>query len=206
MTNIDIGDKLRIIENFLEDKQIQELHNHFLYNTSHLWGHRSVDEGNQFYIAKEDSFQCELTDYVKEKIHDKIESEYKCTAKMIRPYINVQHTGMDGNFHYDDVYNKNVVTTLLFVSNTMKTGGEFQYMLNNYSIANVQFVQNRLIMFRQPLEHRGLAPVARNEIWRSPRISFAVKFELDNPDAELSRNEGDNVVPMIRTTDIDGVA
>tara|TARA_B100000029_G_C17585340_1_gene961006 strand:- start:501 stop:1121 length:621 start_codon:yes stop_codon:yes gene_type:complete len=206
MSKIDIGDKLKIIENFIEKDQIHQLNRYFLYNTPHIWGHRSVDDGNQFYSAKEEDFKCDLTDYVKEKIHDRLESEYNCTAKMLRPYINIQHTGMDGNFHYDDVYDKNVVTTLLFVSNTMKTGGEFQYMLNNYSIANVQFVQNRLIMFKMPLEHRGLAPVARNEIWRSPRISFAVKFELDNPDAELSRSEGDNVVPMIRSTDVDDIA
>ena len=195
-------DKLKIIENFLEDEHIQQLHKHFLYNTPHIWGHKSVDEGNQFYHAKEEHFQCELTDYVKEKVQDRTEQEYDCTTKMIRPYINVQHTGMDGNFHFDDIYDKNVVTTLLFVSNTMKSGGEFQYMHGNYSIANVQFVQNRLIMFRQPLEHRGLGPITKNEIWRAPRISFAIKFELDNPNAELSRNEGDNVVPMIKITDI----
>ena len=197
-----LTDKLKIIENFLTDEQIKQLHQHFLYNTPHIWGHKSVDEGNQFYVAKEEHFQCELTDYVKEKVQDRTEQEYNCTVKMLRPYINIQHTGMDGNFHFDDIYDKNVVTTLLMCSNTMKTGGEFQYMHGNYSIANVQFVQNRLIMFRQPLEHRGLGPITKNEIWRAPRISFAIKMELDNPDAKLSRNKGDNIVPMIKITDI----
>ena len=88
-----------------------------------------------------------------------IQWKEKCEIKEF--YINVQHVGMDGEFHVD----KSDVTGVLMIRGKgdfeLKDGGK------------IEFVENRLILFDSHILHRGHAPRHRDH---SPRITVAIKL------------------------------
>lgn len=154
-------------DTFLDNVYIEYLADKWTYKTPHMYGGDSVPGGNSFYSTWMDPNRHESIEFIFSKIQKSI---IKQPLKILRSYLNIQHVGMDGEFHFDDGH----LTCLLMVSRTLdeKTeGGAFEYIEND-KIKKIDFVQNRLIIFKN-YKHRGCAPKIK-----IPRITLAYKVEL----------------------------
>ena len=87
--------------------------------------------------------------------------------QILRAYINIQHQGMDGDFHQDD----GTTTALYFACPTNTNKGFFQ-VKNKEDIISIPYVQNQLVIFDAKQFHRGLAFTNFK-----PRITLAFKME-----------------------------
>jgi hypothetical protein len=156
---------LNVIDNFIDPILVKNLNEHFLYNTSHGWGHSSNIGGPKFYAQ-----EINKTDFIIKYLHQKITTEILNTnSEILRSYINIQHTGMEGEFHIDD----GDLTALLMITDTPSNeGGKFEYKWEDGEIKTEDFIQNRLILF-QEIEHRGCAPTDGK-----PRITLALKLKF----------------------------
>jgi hypothetical protein len=154
---------IEVTDNFLEKDFIIFLNEYFL-NMPHYYGHYSNydSNSNRFYTTSI-NFNDPIINFLCKKI-------FKKNIKILRSYINVQHIGMDGNFHEDD----GDQTYLMMISNTLnEKSGEFQIIDKDNKIKSFSFIQNRLISFPAKLKHRGLAPLEKN----IPRITLVFKTE-----------------------------
>jgi hypothetical protein len=152
---------VEVTDNFLEKDFINFLNEYFL-NMPHYYGHSSNNNDNYFYMTNV-NFNEPIINFLCKKI-------FKKNIKILRSYINVQHVGMDGEFHEDDGEN----TYLIMISKTLsEKSGEFQIIDKNNEIKSFSFIQNRLISFPAKLKHRGLAPLEKN----TPRITLVFKTE-----------------------------
>ena len=161
---------IQIFDNFMDNDIKNVLENHFL-SVPHYYGHFSTETSNRFYATDMD-MKNPLIMCVAEKLK-KIKLITENKINFLRTYINVQHNHMDVSFHGDD----GDITFLLMSSKTLKEGsGQFQIKINNdnTNIKSIDFVQNRLIMFKASWEHRGMAPLEPN----IPRITLAFKSEF----------------------------
>jgi hypothetical protein len=158
--------KLEVIDNFLDLSFIDILNNEFLYNTPHMWGHSSQHNGPKFYATYLSKDRTDI-----KFIHNKINQNIlQLNTEVLRAYINIQHMGMEGEFHFDD----GDITALLMITNTPKdNGGKFLFKDSDNNIQSIDFIQNRLILF-QGIEHKGCAPTD-NE----PRITLAFKLKIN---------------------------
>lgn len=156
---------LNVVDNFLDLNSLKTLADQFLYKTPHMWGHYSADGKNMMYASNVPSNNPSII-----YIHNRINQEIlNLNTKIIRSYINIQHTGMEGGFHIDD----GDLTALLMVTDTPNdNGGKFEYKWENGEIKTEDFIQNRLILF-QEIEHRGCAPTNGE-----PRITLALKLKF----------------------------
>jgi len=152
---------VKITDNFLEKDFIIFLNEYFL-SMPHYYGHSSNNNDNYFYMTNV-NFNEPVINFLCKKI-------FKKNIKILRSYINVQHMGMNGEFHEDDRDN----TYLIMISKTLsEKSGEFQIIDKNNEIKSFSFIQNRLISFPAKLKHRGLAPLEKN----TPRITLVFKTE-----------------------------
>ena len=152
---------IKIIDNFLEEDLIHYLEELFIFKTPHYYGHSSFKNGNKFYSALLNN-QDTLINFLIEKI----KKNFNC-KQVVRCYLNIQHTGMDGEWHQDE----GLKTIILMISKTLKkNSGQFQLKDNNV-IKKINFIQNRLIVFETKKYHRGLSPIEKN----TPRVTLAFK-------------------------------
>ena len=101
---------------------------------------------------------------------EKIQRVEGMPIKILRVYFNVQHSGMDGDWHEDD----GDTTYLLMITKTLKPGdGCFEIKENN-KIKKINFVQNRLVYFNATTPHRGRCTKKPD---KEPRITLAFKTE-----------------------------
>jgi len=159
--------KIKIIDNLLDNFLIKYLQQEFLYNIPHTFnGGSNPKNGIGFYNSNLD-----LNNLIINYIYLKITREIlKLNCDFIRAYLNIQHKGMDGEFHSDD----GDVTLLLMVTDSPKGGGgEFEYMGENGKIQSIEYKQNRLIAFDANIKHRGLT-YKENK----PRITLAYKTKI----------------------------
>lgn len=158
---------IEIIDNFLEKELCVFLHEYFL-KMPHYYGHSSKlndNNGNHFYMT-DLNIQDPLINFLCKKIFNL----KKKNITILRTYINIQHAGMNGNFHEDD----GDKTYLIMISKTLQeNSGQFQIIEKEDSIKSINFVQNRLISFPAKLKHKGLAPLEQN----TPRITLVFKTE-----------------------------
>jgi len=155
--------KTKIIKNFIKDKDLFEsLINHFTFEVPHYFGHTSDHEepdkiNKGFYTCQ---FNSEAQPYksIVEKIKKLI------SFKVKRMYINVQHKGMEGEFHVDHDSDKDVTALLM-----IRGDGPFEI-----KDENKYFLEpNTLVLFQANKLHRGHAPISH-----SPRITLAIKCEI----------------------------
>lgn len=156
--------KIKIVDDVLDNYLIKYLHNHFLYETPHtLRGGSAPGDGSEFYISDPPPWG-PLIHYIYNKIIDEI---LNINCNLIRTYLNIQHKGMDGEFHGDD----GDITLLLMVTNNPREGGgEFEYIDENNQIQKVEYKQNRLIAFDANIKHRGLSYKSKE-----PRVTLVYK-------------------------------
>jgi hypothetical protein len=152
---------VEVTDNFLEKDFIIFLNEYFL-SMPHYYGHSSNNRGDNFYMTDINSNE-PIINFLCKKI-------FKKNIKILRSYMNVQHMGMNGEFHQDDGDN----TYLIMISKTLsEKSGEFQIIDKDNEIKSFSFIQNRLISFPAKLKHRGLAPLEKN----TPRITLVFKTE-----------------------------
>ena len=90
---------------------------------------------------------------------------FKYNIEIIRCYINLQFTKMDGEWHQDD----GEITCLWMATQTLPKGSGTLQLKNKRE--DVKFEFNKLVMFDAKRPHRGLAPKEFN----TPRITLAFK-------------------------------
>jgi len=147
---------IEIRDNFFEKDLINFLYDYFL-NLPHYYGHSSNKNSERFY-THHFNVDNPLINFLCTKIN----------MKILRVYMNIQYSNMNGEFHTDD----GDITYLIMISKTLEKGsGQFQLINKNNEIQYVDFIQNRMICFPANLKHRGLAPVEKN----TPRITLAFK-------------------------------
>jgi hypothetical protein len=104
-------------------------------------------------------------------IFSKIKKFQNYNLTLLRAYINVQFNAMDGSFHKDD----GDITGLIMVSKTLsKNSGNFVIKINNKEKKEINFIQNRVILFPALWEHKGDSPKETN----CPRITMAFKMKV----------------------------
>jgi hypothetical protein len=152
---------MKIIDNFLEKDLINYLEKLFIYSTPHYYGHVSNEKNNEFYNSN-----LNINDTMINFLIIKLKKQFNFN-QVLRSYINIQHNGMNGNWHRDDGSN----TILIMITKTLKKGsGQFE-LKDKDKINKIDFIKNRLICFDANKFHRGLAPKEIN----TPRITLAFK-------------------------------
>jgi hypothetical protein len=155
---------IKVISDFLEKELSDFLYEYFL-KIPHCYGHSSNNGGNNFYAT-----DLNVHDPLINFLCKKIANQGNKNVRILRSYINIQHVGMDGEFHEDD----GDTTYLIMISKTLgENSGQFQIIDEDNNIKSFIFVQNRLICFPAKLKHRGLAPLEKN----TPRITLVFKTE-----------------------------
>lgn len=157
-------------DNFIDQVLIDTLEHEFLFQIPHWFGHSSNLKDNMFYATNMGKDEI-IIQYILQKIKTEIIEEGEL-YELSRSYFNIQHPGMDGNFHLDD----GNLTALLMVTKDPDSGGEFEYIENNVP-KSIPYKQNRLIVFDTKIKHRGKA---YNEY---PRITLALKLKKQNNEA-----------------------
>tara|TARA_R100001163_G_scaffold60753_1_gene50250 strand:+ start:7840 stop:8343 length:504 start_codon:yes stop_codon:yes gene_type:complete len=151
------------IDNFLDEDLLQYLRSLFI-KLPHYYGHSSKEgKGNAFY-----NHDLDLSNDLFRFLCEKIQKIEGLPIEVLRVYFNVQHCGMDGDFHRDD----GDVTYLIMITKSLQPGdGCFEIKEKN-KIKKIDFVQNRLIYFDASMPHRGRSP---NKYEIEPRITLAFK-------------------------------
>ena len=146
-----------IVDNFLPTILAEGVYNHILFNCKHSYGHSSVG-GNRFYTV-----DFNIKDPIIEKIFNFLKEHTNYTLK--RAYANIQYSGMDGEWHFDD----GDKTALIFLNKNIEEG----YLQIDNSSTNIEPLFNRLVLFDgSKTKHRGLSPSNPGV----PRISLAFKL------------------------------
>ena len=151
---------MKIIDNFLENDFFNHIQELFTYQISYKYGQKSApgEEGNIFMVAYL-NIEEPLLKYIANKITMKTKSSFTGC------YANLQFNGMGGDWHTDP----GDFTAILMLSKTLEQGsGQFQIKTPKES---VDFVSNRLVVFKANKKHRGLAPKEINV----PRITLTFK-------------------------------
>lgn len=159
--------KIITIDDFLDINYLNKFNSYCLNEIPHSWGQSNKNSAMAFYYHHFEKYNNKVNKIYSD-ITDKIFKKILTKKPILeRSYINIQHEGMDSEFHTDD----GDITVLLMVTPTPKKGGgEFQYIDKQDSIQSIPYKQNKLIVFKSDIEHRGLAYKERN-----PRITLAFK-------------------------------
>jgi hypothetical protein len=160
----------KIINNWLEPIFCNFLYEKFLFHTPHFFDNysqkNSVKESNNFYSSPLSNDEHIL--FLKYKLKNDFFYNYNI-VEILRVYLNIQHQGMNGDFHQDD----GNMTCLFFPGPSLNCGGEFEIKLENNDIIKIPYINNQLVMFNSSLFHRGLAFTIR---W--PRLTLAFKCNV----------------------------
>ena len=152
---------MKLIDNFLEDDLFRHVQNILLYEVPYKYNHKSSPkiEGNIFFMSYL-NIEDPILKFISKKIINSSDVE-----KLTGCYANMQFNGMDGDWHTDP----GKFTALLMLSETLeKESGQFQ--IKNPK-TKIDFVSNRLVIFKANLKHRGLAPKELN----TPRVTLVFK-------------------------------
>ena len=154
--------KPKIIDNFLGEDLNHFLKDMFLYKVAHWWGHYSSekDKKEEVFMYKH---ELNLQDPFIKFIFLKICKAVLLSLKPLRAVVNIQHPGMEGNFHAD--YGS--FTCVYMVSDTLKPNDGSLYL--NKQIIN--FKQDRLVVFDAKTPHKGKAPL------KGVRVTLAFQCE-----------------------------
>ena len=164
-----------IIDNFLKDKEFfTVLKKELLHSTGHFFQEISnFDYKKLKHKTGESRFYSSDLNYEEEIAHRFLVHKV-CTRldrvlkpqhwRLIRMYINVQHTGMEGYWHTDS--NADITAILM-----LNGSGSFSIKEND-KIKEIEFVPNRLIMFDSLKTHKGNKPDGK-----TPRMTLAIKLK-----------------------------
>lgn len=142
-----------IIKDWLDEDLANYLKTLYTYNFPHFYGHSSTKgKGAVFYSTYFDQKE-NLNKFLIYKLKQTIKIPF--TIKDM--YLNIQHPGMEGEFHKDDCS----LTALYMVT------GEGNFEFKDRKIA---FKENKLIIFDSSKLHRGRAPK------KGIRITLAFKL------------------------------
>lgn len=147
-----------VINDWLEKDYLDYLHMKILYDYPHTFGEKSqIDNKDhiEFYYAI-------LKEEDKNFLHYKLIKTFNKKIKILRAYANIQHPGMDGDWHTDE----GTTTYLLMLSNTLMKGKGMLEIEDK----KINFIQNQLVAFPSNLSHRGLSADSNNV-----RITIAFK-------------------------------
>ena len=151
------------IDNWL-DKDLNEFLSHkFLYETPHFFQEFSVDPNKKFY-----SFNFNHNDLIINFLTFKLQTTLKLNLHFNRIYMNIQHPGMNGEFHTDD--DQGGLTCLYMLVGS----GDFE--IKNEK--TFQFKKNKLICFDARKLHMGHGPQ------NGARITLAFKTKILENDKE----------------------
>jgi|TARA_R100001460_G_scaffold13824_3_gene31196 hypothetical protein len=154
-------------KNFLDKDFLDYLAKHYLFKIHHRYGEASIGGITKSIFFSTEVHNDEVTNFVTYKIFKKFKIN-----KYQRIYINMQFNGMDGSWHIDE----GDKTHMLMVTPTLKKdSGLFEIKDNDNKIHQINFEQNKLVVFNSKLLHRGLAPT---EIG-TPRITLVFKGVKD---------------------------
>ena len=156
-------DEYKIIDNFLDPHYSFYMHVQLLH-APHVFENVSSatfeEEGKRLY-----SIQSPDRHVLNQFIKFKIESMFKVKVKNIN--VNIQHKGMDCDFHIDPLD----YTFLYMLSPTPKDeSGKF--ILENKE--DINYLHNRLIYFKAGMSHKGMS---FSDAY-VPRITIAFRTEL----------------------------
>tara|TARA_R100000781_G_C4046600_1_gene115937 strand:- start:193 stop:675 length:483 start_codon:yes stop_codon:yes gene_type:complete len=158
---------VKVIKNFLPEDLISFLHTYF-WGLPHKWGHTSIpgstNQIGTFYMIPLE-FSDPLMAYLCTRVENVMGNK---KVHFDRIYVNVQHPGMESNWHKDD----GDLTALLMISPTLSPGtGCFEYSKDNEN-HSIEFEQNKFILFDGQMTHRGRAP----QKGEGPRMTLAFKI------------------------------
>ena len=167
--------KTKIIKNWLPKDLHEYLVNYFSYGVPHHFGHGSVQHpelSDKYQFYNHYFMGNPLVDYLKFKILNEFDSK----IEILRSYINVQHQNMESIFHKDD----GNVTILYMVCgegnfqiiNDYEVTGENKFSMgkiNPKDMEDIEFENNKLIIFDAQRPHRGNPPK------KGMRITLAFK-------------------------------
>jgi len=159
--------RIKVIDDLLDNFLIKHLNRKFLHDTPHMFRGGSMKDTSPFYLCNLNPEEL-MVGYIYHKIVNEI---LNIDCSIIRTYLNIQHSGMDGSFHPDD---GDITLLLMITDNPKEGGGEFEYIDENEQIQKIEYKQNRLIAFDANIKHRGLA-YKGNE----PRITLAYKTNFN---------------------------
>ena len=156
----------RIINNWLDQDLNKFLSHKFLYETPHYLNEYSVDPNKRFY-----SFDFDSKDLIINYLTFKLQTTLKLNLQFNRININIQHTNMNGEFHWD----KESTFTCLYM---LEGSGDFE--IKNEK--TFEFEKNKLICFDARKLHMGHGPK------EGVRITLAFKTNIINM---IKDNEGE---------------
>jgi hypothetical protein len=164
------------IDKWLEDDLINYLSDTFLYRYPHRFLERSKVDTKPHMYAYDFNSGGELIDFLSVKAQNQVVKEYPIsshTLALTRRYFNVAHPGMDGVFHVDS-HESNVGPSIMLMVTPKGEGGGFYYRPDPNDplcIEEVEYEQNRLLIFDGNIEHRGTS------FKDKPRITLVFKTE-----------------------------
>ena len=169
-----------IIDNFLKDKEFfKVLRKELLYRTGHFFQETSNFDYKKLKDKPGESrfYSCDLN---YEDIAYRFLVHKVCTCldrvlkiphwRLIRMYINVQHTGMEGYWHEDG--DADITAILMLNGSGSFSIKEKMPKMKNDKIKEIEFVPNRLIMFDSLKTHKGNKPDGE-----TPRMTLAIKLK-----------------------------
>jgi hypothetical protein len=174
---------ISVHDNFLTENELKFTSNYF---ERAIWefGHSSHEDEIDVYPSK--WFVCGLDNnkFFSELLIKKISQISKTNWELLKVYANGQTILNDGNWHFDvdeeDEMNDSsdsYWTALLYVSdinhkNIEVVNGYTDFKING-EIKSIEPLQNRLVLFRSDILHRGRAPTIPGFL----RISVAWKLK-----------------------------
>ena len=141
-----------IIKDWLDEDLANYLKKLYLFNIPHFYGHSSTGEGELFY-----SCYLDQKENLNKFLIYKLQQTLKIPFTVKHMHLNIQHPGMEGEFHNDDCS----LTALYMV----KGEGNLEF-----KDRKIVFKENKLIVFKSSKLHRGRAPK------KGPRITLAFKL------------------------------
>ena len=154
--------KNKIIDNFLGEDLNLYLKELCLFRIPHWWGHFSSEKDKQ-----EENFmykhELNLQDPLIKFIFIKICKAGLISLKPLRAIVNIQHPGMEGEFHKD----YGTKTCIYMVTESLKSN-DGSLIIEKESI---DFKSDRLIIFDAVKVHKGKAPK------KGVRITLAYQCE-----------------------------
>jgi hypothetical protein len=158
---------IEVKDDFLDKDLILFLHS-YCKNIPHYYGHSSNpnDKKSNFFYNHDFQSSNTLINFLWFKI-SKLNNH---KSVLLRCYANIQHFGMDGDFHVDD----GDKTFVLMISENLKNNEGVLEIIDNKEKKEISFVQNRLISFPANFLHKGNSPKSLN----NPRITIAFKTKF----------------------------
>ena len=164
------------IDKWLEDDLINYLSDTFLYAYPHRFIERSKIDMKPHMYAYDFNPDDTLINFLSTKVQNQVVKEYPTSSHTLtftRIYFNVAHPGMNGMFHVDSL-ESNVGPSVMLMITPKGEGGEFYYKPDpndHLCIEEVEYEQNRLLIFDGHIEHYGMS------FKDKPRITLVFKTE-----------------------------